>query len=169
MLVDLIDKHDVGESKAGEFEIPAIISTFNSRDIYSPEQEQQFLKAVDFLYTVFASYKREADELVEASKICEASNVFDTLEDVIELRQFTPQWSKFINGEKTPHIEAVVWWDPDQQKWKARTVPKEHGSFEANGRMFLPDASMEFVHQAGFFAVAKDRETMVKFLKNSRR
>lgn len=151
------------------FEIPAIVSAFNSRAIYSPEQDQQFLKAVDFLYTVFASYKREADELVEASKICEASNVFEGIEDVIELEKFTPLWKKFYNGVKTPHIEAVVWWDNHQNKWKAQTAPKEEDSFEATGKKFLPDASMEFVHQAGFFAVAENRETMVKFLKNSRR
>lgn len=168
-LVEKIDKQDVGEERAGEFEVPAIVSAYNSSNIYGQEQDQQFMKAVDFLYTVFASYKREADEYERAEKICEESEIFEGIEDVIELKEFTPQWRKFINGSKTPHIEAVVWWDTEQKKWKAQTVPKEEGSFKANGKSFLPDENMEFVHAAGFFAVAKDKQTMINFLKNSRK
>jgi len=169
ILIEKIDKHDTGIEKSGDFEVPAIISTFNSQNIYDPEQDQNFLKAIDFLYMIFASYKQEADEFIKAKKICEESQIFEGIKDVIEIKEFTLHWSKFINGEKMSNIEAVVWWDPAQERWKAQTTPKTYGSFKANGKLFLPDETMDFVHQAGFFAVAKNRETMVNFLKNSRK
>ena len=168
-LVEKIDRHDTGESKAGEFEVPAIISAFNSQDVYSPEQDKAFFKAVEFMCQLFSSYKREADEYKKAEKICKESKIFEGIEDVIELKEFIPLWKKFFNGEKTPFIEAVVWWDTAQEKWKVQVTPEKDGSFKATGKMFLADENMDFVHQAGFFAIAKDRQTMINFLKNSRK
>lgn len=257
-LIEMIDANDVGEAKSNPFDIPAMVSAFNHKDIYSEDQDDQFMKAVNFMHevflfyknkkdgmlvkgvpidvneiigsalnnvfdsdydeekytkiarvigilnkdhdelkkrfpfgisailklyidegkneeatsfltTMFRSYKKEIDSYDEAKEICENSSYFAGIKDVIELTSFTPQWSKFINGDERPDIEAVVWWDDHQEKYKTQIVAKSPGSFEANGKRFLEDKTMDFVHKAGFFAVATHKQVMINFLKNSRK
>jgi len=169
-LIEMADRHDTGEKKAGDFEYPMIIASYNSEDIYSPLQDEAFMEAVKFAIHFIGSLKKSQDAVSDAAKVVEESkNLKDEgLPDIVELKQFHRLWNTQLNGETTPEIEAVVWFDEKQKNWQAQVTPKKAGSFEFNGRKFLPDDSMEFVHAAGFFAVAKDRDTIISFLKNSR-
>ena len=63
-------------------------------------------------------------------------------------------------------MEAVTWYDKDQDKWKIQTTPKYHGSFERVGRGLEPMEGMDFIHTGKFFAVAKDKETMDRYIQH---
>ena len=169
-LVSMVDAQDTGARKAGKFEFPQIVTSCNAPNIYGAEQDEAFAEAVAFAEKFILSIKREQDEISRAEEICSRAKVLsdEGLPDIVELPEFHRLWNTQINGEKRPEIEAVIWFDQTQQKWKAQVTPKKPGSFEFNGRKFLPNDSMEFVHAAGFFAVCKDRETMIGFLKTSR-
>lgn len=164
--VDAIDKHDVGIKRAGEFEFSSLIKAFNSKNLNSKEQDEQFNKAVDFTITVIQSMKRMQEELIKAKDIVKNSFFFDSNAFIIELKSFTPHWTTYINGNKMPNIKAVVWEDKEENNWKVKVPSKRLGSFELNGKALDQDSSMEFVHSSGHFAIAKSEEQMIKFLKD---
>jgi uncharacterized UPF0160 family protein len=165
-LVKMIDAHDVGEVKAEPFEYPNLIRCFNSENIYDATlQDEAFDKAVTFAMTIFKSYKIAQDEIKEAKDIIANSYFFDTNSNILYLDIFTKHWSSYINGDLTPSIKAVVWEDSYENNFKIKIVPKNIGSFQLNAKKLPQDDSMEFVHSAGFFAVAKDEDRMKKYLK----
>ncbi|WP_188110030.1 MYG1 family protein [Sulfurimonas hydrogeniphila] len=165
-LIKLVDANDTGVKKAEPFEYSSLIRCFNSDDINSPKQDEAFRDAVLFAKRILKSLKDAQDEIYEAKEIVANSYLFNAnSSSILELEKFTKHWSSYINGDKTPHIKAVVWQDEADGSYKIKISPKKVGSFELNARRLPQDESMEFVHSAGFFAVAKDRETMSKYLK----
>ena len=164
-LIKLIDDNDTGVSKAKEFEFSSLIKAYNHKNIYSIEQDLQFAKAVEFAIIVFNFLVDAQNELNKAKSIVANSFVFNNNPAILELDSFTPHWTTYINGETTPHIKAVVWEDEIENNYKVKIPSKRLGSFELNGRALKPDSSMEFVHSAGHFAIAKDEQTMIKFLE----
>ncbi|MDY0365868.1 MAG: MYG1 family protein [Arcobacteraceae bacterium] len=164
-LIDLIDKNDVGIEKAKEFEYSSLIKCFNnSEDIYGYEQDVQFTKAVEFAKTVFISYKNLDEEQIKAKEIINRSYFFCDNKSVIELDEFTISWGKYINYQTMPQIKAVVWNDIYDNNWKIQLVSKSPDSFETNSKLLKQDSSMEFVHSAGHFAIAKDEITMKDYI-----
>jgi len=162
--IKIIDDNDTGVSKSGEFEFSSLLKAFNE-DIYNNElQDIQFKKAVDFAITVINSMRKSQNELLEAKDIVNNSFNFDSKKHIIELETFTPHWTTYINGIVTPHIKAVVWEDENENNYKVKIVSKKLGSFEIVTKPFTQDDSMEFVHSAGYFAIAKDEATMKSFL-----
>lgn len=165
--IDLIDKHDVGIEKAREFEFPSLIKCFNTSNLNVIEQDKQFKKAVDFVVTVINSMKSMQEELIEAEHIVKKSYIFDNNPNIIELEKFTSQWAMYINGRIMPNIKAVVWEDKGDKTWKVKVPSKKLDSFELTSEPFKQDNNMEFVHSSGYFAIAKDKEQMKKFLKKN--
>lgn len=163
-LIHLIDMNDVGIQKAKSFEYPSLIKCFNVLDIYSEEQDKQFNKAIEFAITIIQSMKIFQDDFISTKDIMKNSFIFDSNKHIVELNKFTPHWSSYINGDKTPKIRAVVWEDLNEENWKVRIPSKKLGSFELNGKELGQDSSMDFVHSSGYFAVAKDKDTMKFFL-----
>ena len=163
-LINLIDMNDVGLQKAKPFEFSSLIKCFNHVNIFSTEQDKQFEKAVDFAITTIKSMKKSQEDFEDAKDIVNNSFIFDSNQKILELEKFTPHWSSYVNGVKTPNIRAVVWEDLDDNNWKVRVPFKTLGSFDLNGKALQHDSSMEFVHSSGYFAIAKDEETMKSFL-----
>ena len=62
------------------------------------------------------------------------------------------------------YVKAVVWEDEEENNWKVKIPSVRLGSFELNGKALIQDNSMEFVHSAGHFAIAKDEITMKDYL-----
>jgi hypothetical protein len=91
--------------------------------------------------------------------------LFNGNKHIIELLEFTSHWTTYINGTTTPHIKAVVWEDEIEKNFKVKIVPKRLGSFDLVTKPFQDDGTMEFVHSAGHFAIAKDEDTMIRFLE----
>lgn len=90
------------------------------------------------------------------------------MEEVLLLNEFVQDWQFFLNGEKTPDIKAVVWFDQKQQKYLIQVLPEKYGSFGLHGKRLnqKDDINMEFIHVGGFFAVAYGNlDTTVEFLQ----
>ncbi len=102
--------------------------------------------------------------LDDAKDIVSNSYNFNRNPKIIELDEFTPHWTSYINGELMPHIKVVVWEDVEENNWKAKVTPKRLGSFELNSKPFPQDNTMEFVHSSGHFAIASSREIMERYL-----
>lgn len=164
-LIELVDKNDVGIEKAKCFEYSSLLKCFNHSNLNSKEQDAQFEKAVDFAITILSSMKSSQEELNEAKNIVANSYIFDGNPKIIELDKFNPHWTTYINGEVTPLIKAVVWEDEEENNWKVKIVPQRLGSFDLVCKSFENDVSMEFVHSSGHFAIAKDKETLLNFLR----
>ena len=163
--IEMIDMHDTGLKKAGEFEYPNLVRCFNLPDIYCQEQDEAFDDAVAFAQRIVRSMKTVEEEIHKAKKIVARSKPFDANAAFVKLASFTPHWTQYLNGEKTPHIDVVVWEDESNGKYYAKVPPIRPGSFELASAPFEKDESMDFVHSAGFIAVAKDEETMKSYLK----
>lgn len=164
-LINLIDMNDVGTAKAKEFEFSSLIKSFNIKDINSKEQDEQFEKAVEFSMTVIKSMKESQEDKAYAQEIVKNSYLFDRNPKIVELDEFTPHWTTYINGEVTPHVKAVVWEDEEENNWKVKIPSKRLGTFELHGKALIQDKTMEFVHSSGHFAIAKNRDIMVKYLR----
>jgi len=164
-LIKLVDDNDTGVAKAEPFEYSSLIKCYNHRDIYGSAQDRQFTKAVKFAQTIIISLKEAQEDIEEAREIVAHSFRFDSNPAILELERFTPHWTTHINGELTPHIKAVVWEDENDGNYKVKIPPKKLGSFELNGKALPQDDSMEFVHSAGFFAIAPDEESMKRYLR----
>ena len=108
--------------------------------------------------------KASQESFEDAKDIVNKAYIFDSNQKILEFDSFTPHWGSYINGIQTPNIEAVVWEDVEENNWKVRVPSKKLGTFELNGRALKQDDSMEFVHSSGYFAIAKDEETMKVFL-----
>jgi uncharacterized UPF0160 family protein len=159
--VEMIDRHDTGVHKAGEFEYPNLIRCYNdASDIYGQRQDSAFEEAAAFAERVVRGMKENEEAARKAESIVARSYLFDGNPAIMELAEFTPHWTHYVNGEKTPHIKAVVWEDETTGKWYAKVPPQRPGSFELAAAPFEPDVHMEFVHSAGFLAVAPDEDTM---------
>ena len=164
-LIKIVDDNDTGVAKAEPFEYSSLLKCYNHRDIHSQAQEKQFEKAVKFAQTMLISMAEAQEDLEEAKEIVANSFLFDSNPAILELERFTPHWTSYINGVLTPHIKAVVWEDEEEGNYKVKVPSKKLGSFELNGKALPQDDSMEFVHSAGFFAIAKDEDTMKSYLK----
>lgn len=165
-LIKMVDENDVGITKAKPFEYSSLIAHFNyHNNIYGDKQEECFNKAVEFAYTILNSLKQNEEELEEAQSIVNNSFYFEGNRKIIELEQYTRFWSRYINGQTMPDIKAVVWEDEEDGKWKVKIPSKRPGSFELVAKPLKPDNSMEFVHESGFFGIAKDKETLLSYLQ----
>ncbi|MGJ0303604.1 MYG1 family protein [Aliarcobacter cryaerophilus] len=166
-LIDLVDKNDVGIQKAQAFEYSSLIKCYNTKNLFSVEQNKQFFKAVDFAENIILSMKEMEDEIKEAKQIVNNSFTFNNNSKVIQLSEFTPYWTSYINGKTMPFVKAVVWEDKEDNTWKVKVPSKTLGSFTLNGKMLQQDSSMEFVHSSGHFAIAKDEATMIKYISRN--
>lgn len=165
-LINLVDQNDVGIKKALPHEYSRIIGAYNSNDIYNDNiQMRQFYKAMAIATQVLQSMKDAQDQQNETKQIILEELYKDTKHDFLELPKYLIGWDKFLNGEKTPSFRCIMWpKSEDSELWHAQILPVKSGEYEQHGRRFEPDESMEFVHSNGFFCVAKDKETMVKYL-----
>ena len=167
-LIKLVDDNDVGIAKAKPFEYSSLLKCFNTHKLLSNEQEEGFSKAVEFAVTVIESMAQAQEDLDDAKDIVANSFSFDNNSKILELSEFTPHWTTYINGETTPNIKAVVWQDVEENNYKVKIPSKRLGSFDLNGKALIQDNSMEFVHSAGHFAIAKDEYTLKEYLKNQK-
>jgi len=162
--VHSVDMHDVGIKKAQEFEYSSLIKCFNTQNISSSEQDNAFEEAVAFTQKILTSMKTAEENMLLAKEIVANSFLFNSNPHIIELSEYTPHWGTYINGSKTPYVKAVVWEDIEDNNWKIQIPSKNIGSFELNSKKLKQNSSMDFVHNAGYFAISKTRDEMIKFI-----
>ena len=162
-IIKLIDQNDVGDRKSTSFELPAIVSSFNTDDIYNDaKQLTAFYNAVSMLVTYFKSMKTYQDNIdITIKEIASLT----PLNDILILPHYLVGWADIIHGKNYPNIRAVAWPKLDNtQEWCAQTITEKPGTYNKNKEKFTPDDSMIFVHSNGFFCVAKNEQTMMTYL-----
>ena len=174
-LVRDIDLNDVGIKKAEIGEFSWTISQFNADNIYSDEQYDQFLKAVDVAVTVISGVVSAANKKDAAISVLQDGSKFKLKESdefsVLEISEFTPFGEVIHEISNLDDVDVVVWFDENQNKWKAQTVPDAPGSFGKRGRSIkvvkpLPDG-IEFVHVGEFFMVGDSKPAIIKYLEEN--
>lgn len=159
-LVVMADLHDLGIKQAGKFEMPMIVSNFNG----IPEREDvDFNAALEFTIRILNSIKHAQEKLEKTRLICERAEEIFT--GVLLVDSNPGKWDVFINGKTRPEIKAVAWLDKHQGKYKIQVSPIDIDSFELHGPRLHPSEFMEFVHNNGFLAVAKDFKGLLTYIK----
>ena len=174
-LVRDIDLNDVGIKKAEIGEFSWTISQFNADNIYSDEQYDQFLKAVDVAVTVISGVVNAANKKDAAIGVLQDGIKFKLNESdefsVLEISEFTLFGGVIHEIADLDDVDVVVWFDEIQNKWKSQTVPDAPGSFGKRGRAIkvqnpLPNG-VEFVHVGEFFMVGDSKRDIIKYLDNN--
>lgn len=163
-IINLIDQHDVGIRKATAFELPNLISAFNTDDIYDDDkQHNAFYKALNTLIVYFNSMKRYQDKVNDAPNIVNNSPIMD---DVLILPEYIAGWQTYINGTtELAHIRAVIWPKGDKStQWYAQVPTVTPISYEMNHPSFKQNSDMIFVHANGFLCVAPSKLAMYEYL-----
>jgi len=168
-LVKAVDDNDIGVKPAEEFEYSRLLSTFNSDDVHSGTQYTAFIKAIEFAIAILTNLQRAQVQLDFTAKTIKQAKLFEGTDDVLDLGTWLQGWGSHVNGETMPNIEAVHWYDEELDTYNIQTTNAKAGSYDKVGKSLLPDPTMEFVHVAGFFAVAKTKDIMVKYIANSRK
>ncbi len=159
-LVIMADLHDLGIKQAGKFEMPMIVSNFNG----IPEKEDSdFKDALDFTIRILNSIKHAQEKLEKTKLICERAE--EIASGILLVDSNPGKWDVFINGKTRPEIKAVAWLDKHQGKYKIQVTPVDIDSFELHGNRLHPSDLMEFVHNNGFLAVAKDFKGLLIYIQ----
>ncbi len=86
---------------------------------------QQFYQAVNFSKNIILSMKDMEEGMIKAKEIINNSFNFNRNPKIIELSEFTPYWTSYINGITMPFVKAVVWEDEDDRTWKVKVPAKK--------------------------------------------
>jgi len=171
-LVRDIDLNDVGIKKSAIGEFSWTISQMNAANIYGEEQYAQFNKAIDMSVEVIkgvVEFSNKIDHSIDIFSKAEKFKLRDTDKfEICEISEYAP-FDGLFEFSRLDDADTVIWYDADQQKWKAQTVPDQPGSFGKRGRAIkvadkLPEG-VEFVHVGEFFMVASSKEALVDYLK----
>lgn len=163
-LIYIIDRDDVGDKKAGVAELPNLINLFNTDDIYAPVQEEAFKMALSFTIMIVDKMKHKGLAGQEVISKFEQAERLGEYGNVINIKDRPKHWSNYITGKTFPEVDAVIWYNEDNDTWGIKTITKTNDSYEPNGKTLPEDPIMNFVHKAGFYGVAKDKETMLSYL-----
>lgn len=181
--IDAIDNGQLGKLTQFDFEVvtlPNLISMYNSNwDDEQANQDEMFLKAVQFAQTVFDRFI-----ISVVSKIRAKSRVEDAIENsknqILILEKFMP-WKEFLldsENEKAKNILFVVF-PSNRGGYNVYAVPKENGSFESR-KLFpakwagLKDeelskisgvATATFCHTGRFICATRTKEDAIKIAR----
>ena len=182
-IVKMSDLQDLGLEKANVGTLPDIITHFNADQNYGKEQTNNFNKALNFTYKYLKAIKDKGLKLEKAKKrIREESKIIDELtrevndpDKPMKVLEFTkgyiPFWTEVLPTMKEyEDVDIVVWYDEQQDTWKAQTVPTTPGGFDKRGRCLIeppvdPKGKI-FIHKNEFFVVFKTREDLISYLKS---
>jgi hypothetical protein len=136
-----------------------IINNYNG----SPESsDKDFKDALAVVVKVLKSMKFKQETLDKASVIIDASEFI--FPGVLMLPEYVGVWTNFINAQLRPDVKAICWYDKHQDTYKIQVSPVEVDSFEMYGPKLPKSELMEFVHNTGFLAVAKDLQILKEYI-----
>ena len=168
--IKMVDENDIGIYQ-GPYEgtFPWMVSLQNSTDIYSKQQDVNFVKAVLEAMDIIINVKLRACQKEDAIKTLKEAK--EVLPKVLEMPEYLPGWNDIIfDIEEFNHIDLVIWHDKVQNTWKIQQVPDAPGSFGRRGRPVpyrnpLPDGC-EFLHKGNFFGVFDSKEALIDYIKS---
>lgn len=161
-LIHMVDMNDIGQRQSSRHEYSYILSLFNQR--------KDLKGALKFALDTITSLKIKEEFLNEVQIVVSQATPFDRFTQVLELDWACVETSEFLNGETHPEILASITEGIDSRSkknvWNINVSNVSSTSYEAHGISFksVPGIKMEFVHQAGFLAVANTRKDAIDFL-----
>lgn len=171
-LVLFIDQNDNGiqSYEGNSFDILDVIATWNSSKPNSPEQDEQFKKAMIFASEFLENMiKREFIAAKEGKKV-----FYDTYikgNKVQEFEAYVPKLERFLSNEKDSETEFVIF--PSDNGYKIMTI--RTAGFESKKDLpsvwkdinsewkYITDGLI-FVHQSLFIAEFTTKEKLIKAL-----
>ena len=171
-LVALVDQNDVGIRKALSHEYSRIIGSYNTSCTNNDSLQQiAFIQAIEVAVRVIRSMKDAQDLSYETEKLITAAFLNRTFlaieKGIVVVPKYLVGWDKFLNGQSTPKIRAIVWPKDEhipEGEWNAQVIPTLSGEYGLHGTRFEQSDKMTFVHANGFFCVAPDKNTMLAYL-----
>lgn len=171
-IVESISNADIGTTPAKPGELSNIIANFNNieldREIISGQEFFRFTNALDFVKKYFVTFKKEASDVNELINSGYISNQLrlDEAPTVMIIDEKKPDsLSRIMYGDFIKHTEAFAWLNDDGITYSIKTLSKNKDTYEKVGRSLPKDNTMDFVHETGFYAKAKDRDTMINYIK----
>jgi len=169
-IIDIIDANDIGVRISKSYELPAIISCYNNKDIYSDEQYGCFMEAVKVCMTIVKSYIIDEANKVMAKEMLSDSESLEGIEKVlVSCEGYIPKWGDAIHDmPEMDGYEVLVWEDEEKGTWNASTISKEKDVYGPRGVFLthvepLPEG-MVFIHKGEFYAVSESLDAMSNYL-----
>jgi len=159
-----VDANDLGLREPEVHSIISLIKSLNTADIYSKEQDEAFMFALDIVTKYIQSLKDQADIRTETyARLNECRTHHNIL---ISEDGFIPEWQYHLVHSK--YYDFFMWFDEKQDTWKIQSVPIKYGSFEFKKSLESSKKNNEvtFVHNGKFFAVGS-KEGLFKLVKDS--
>ncbi len=156
-LIRLINNWDIGKTdipkKNAEFFLPAIISGFNRYG--TPEQDNQFLKAVDFAYTILANKLHSLKEYMRSKEIWRKKKIL--YKNTILLNEPCAFW-RTIQGNN-PQYKYIV--QPGENTWNLLTVDNKLYPLPIISKK---EKGVVFQHKERFIIVFDNLNSTMNFL-----
>ena len=184
-LIRYIDANDIGvrPAKTGEYSwmIRHLNRDYNSTD---DEHYEAFTYAVEFTIKILDSLYKDYIKAEKAKDVLYSGKV--VLSDVVEFKdgvvrgfyglelpEYPDGWTDVIYDKDFKNVDIIIYPDTKTGEWKAQTVNVSNDSYEKRGRKITvdedyiskPDNGIVFVHKGEFFMVAKDRDSLYKYLR----
>lgn len=171
-LVLFVDQNDNGiqSYEGNSFDILDVIATWNSSKPNSPEQDIQFIKAMEFASGFLENMiKREFIAAKEGKKVF--YNTYVKWNKVQEFEAYVPKLERFLSNEKDSDTEFVIF--PSDNWYKIMTIrtagfeskkdlPAIWKNVDSEGK-YITDGLI-FVHQSLFIAEFTTKEKLIKAL-----
>lgn len=167
-LIKAVDAHDCGVAMMPEFSFPDIIASYNDSEPLNDElQLNAFDKALQVALSLLKSLIEKQQRRLPALRMIEQAPVeIIGPQHVLVLPEYCKGWAEFINGQTDyKHITHVIWYVELRDEWCVQIPAVKPHDFELAHARLLPDSNAKFVHQSGFFAVYKNKDSFFNMLR----
>lgn len=156
-LIKGINEWDQGKAdrilKGHPLHLPQLISGFNRFGM--PNQDTQFLKAVDFAYKVLANEMNTAKEMIRSEEVWKKKEVLG--KQVALLDEYCTFW-RIVQGEEK-HYKYIA--QPDLDNWSVMSVDSElHPLPEVTGNT----NGLVFQHKDRFITVFNNYQSAINYI-----
>jgi len=157
-LIKKVDDNDLGISKPKGVDYITCISRFN----YS----EDFSGAVSFATTIVRSFELELLRKRRAKKVAKQSKAWGTFTEVVIVNEYLRELGFFFDVKQTKHVRAIISEDKNLGQFHISPTKVKFGSKRLWGYPLreCDNVNMVFVHELGFYAIAKNKSDAVNFL-----
>lgn len=148
-LIQDVDDQDTGKKYQGPYHFCGIVSSFNQEDVYSPEQNDAFAKALEFVEDYIHRIMDKAHTSYMQHQLAHTIPVQSIADIDIAI---VPSDAPYIAKHHFIDIaDVLVTWDKNQSAWTVLMVPISNDSFESKYTLApANDRDEVFTHKAGF-------------------
>lgn len=153
-LVKDVDAQDTGIKLQEQFHFCNLVSSFNTEDVYSRDQDAAFLTAIDFVQKYLQRMMAKADTSYQQAKLAKNTPIQEILGMKIACLART---EGYISKDHFIGLaDILISWDSDQKAWTVLMLAIETGSFTSKYTLEPAEDLQEvFTHKAGFIGKYK--------------